>query len=215
VAALPLLDTYGVRATFFLDHIAPLGEEQVEGLRELGSHGHAIGCHGVQHRKAVDYVAEHGIDTYIRDEIAPQLQWMRERGFRPTSFAYPCSQRDTETDAALLRFFGHLRYGIPKPPEIPLVEFDSVYVPLKDVASTGSLPSRGIEGKTPQDEERSCGELPAAFRRVRERGELLVLYAHCIGGVDKRNFIRIPTLEKILAAAVKEGLRFYSMDDLP
>ena len=206
--AADIFERTGARVTFFVDQLEPPTAPYVAGLRELAAMGHAVGCHGLRHRKALDYADAHGIDRYIRDEIVTSLAILRDQGFTPTAFAYPSSQRDERTDRALLGHFRHLRYGLYG--DTPLAEYDALFVPLERVGRTGLLPSRGMDG----DDEDIAG-LRAALQRVHQRRELLVLYAHCIGCPAVRTNISRGRLERILDTACDEGLSFYTMDDLP
>lgn len=97
------------RATFFVTRIDQLSDARLEMLRELAAAGHGIESHGLNHLNAPDYVEEHGLQAYLDDEVLPSLAAMRERGFEPTSFAYPYGHRTDELDRALLEHVQLLR----------------------------------------------------------------------------------------------------------
>jgi hypothetical protein len=105
----PVFDRHGARATFFVSRFAGLSAEQRAKLHELAADGHAIEYHGTDHQPAERYVAEHGIDAFLADEIEPGLAAMRADGFAPTAYAYPHGERTAETDAALLEHFSIVR----------------------------------------------------------------------------------------------------------
>jgi hypothetical protein len=105
----PVFDRHGARVTFFVTRFPGLSAEQRAELHDLADDGHAIEYHGTDHKAAATYVAEHGLDAYLRDEIEPGLAAMRADGFAPTVYAYPFGDRSDETDAALLEQFTLVR----------------------------------------------------------------------------------------------------------
>jgi peptidoglycan/xylan/chitin deacetylase (PgdA/CDA1 family) len=78
-------------------------------LHDLAADGHAIEFHGTEHLDARRYVADHGLDAYLADEIDPGLAAMRADGFDPHVFAYPFGAHTAATDRALLDRFTLLR----------------------------------------------------------------------------------------------------------
>jgi hypothetical protein len=105
----PLFDRYGARVTFFVTRFPGLDADRRARLHELAGEGHAVEYHGTDHRAATRYVAEHGLDAYLADEIEPGLLAMRADGFAPAVFAYPFGDRSHELDAVLLEQFAMLR----------------------------------------------------------------------------------------------------------
>jgi hypothetical protein len=105
----PVFDRYGARVTFFVTRFPGLDADRRARLHELAADGHAIEYHGTEHRPAERYVAEHGLDAYLADEIEPGLVAMRADGFTPVAFAYPHGERSDELDAALLDHFAIVR----------------------------------------------------------------------------------------------------------
>ncbi len=79
---IPLFEKYDAHVTFFVDHFDELTTEQLEALQKLKNAGHAIGCHGLRHRKAVEYSEKYSIEKYITDEIAVRGkevdEWVRQ-----------------------------------------------------------------------------------------------------------------------------------------
>jgi peptidoglycan/xylan/chitin deacetylase (PgdA/CDA1 family) len=213
LAALPLFDQYGVKATFFIS--GPIDEKALAACRQLIAHGHAIGSHSVHHLKAVDYVREHSIEDYLRQEIQPQLDAWHAAGIPITAFAFPSSSSDAATERALLKVFRHLRIGGPMAPGDRLSDRDPFFTPLAQVSTRGALPSKGID-YAPTREDRTYEQLDAALTRAATRGEILTLYAHGIrrlGG--KGHFITPQALEHLFAKARELKLMFYTFDELP
>lgn len=212
---MPLFKKYDARVTFFIDDFYKLDKEQIEVLKDLQQAGHAVGCHGLRHEKAVDYYQTNGMEKYLRDEIEPVLQAMKQHGFTPTCFAYPYSSNDETTDAALLKLFRHLRSGSHSPAQ-RLADKDDIFVKVGDIAGTGLLCGGSCQPHQVDDDV--VGQTITALQRAKENDEILILYAHDIrmpAEKGPKNYIAIEPLEKILNYAQQIGLRFYSFDDLP
>jgi hypothetical protein len=97
------------RATFFVTRLDQQSDTKLAMLHELADAGHGIESHGLRHLNAPDYVEEFGLQAYLDDEVLPSLAAMRERGFEPTSFAYPYGHRTDAIDRALLEHVQLLR----------------------------------------------------------------------------------------------------------
>ena len=104
-----LLASHGARVTFFVARWDSRSAVELDELRELAADGHDLEPHSVNHLAAVDYVAAHGLDAYVADEVVPSIQIMREAGYRPTTFAYPFGQHDDEIDRAVLAVIPKVR----------------------------------------------------------------------------------------------------------
>ncbi|MES2735809.1 MAG: polysaccharide deacetylase family protein [Verrucomicrobiota bacterium] len=213
LAALPLFDQYGVKATFFIS--GPIDEKALAACRQLIAHGHAIGSHSVHHLKALDYVREHSIEDYLRQEIQPQLDAWHAAGIPITAFAFPSSSSDAATERALLKVFRHLRIGGPMAPGDRLSDRDPFFTLLAQVPTRGALPSKGID-YAPTREDRTFEQFDAALARAATRGEILTLYAHGIRNMGgKGHFITPQALEHLFLKARELKLMFYTFDQLP
>jgi peptidoglycan/xylan/chitin deacetylase (PgdA/CDA1 family) len=218
LSAMSIFERHGARATFFISMFDKLSAEQITGLRELREAGHAIGCHGLRHRKAVDYYRKHGIEKYIADEITPALTKMEKAGLEPTCFAYPCSQNDKTTDEALLKVFRHLRSGAyfaGRAKGTRFVHLDDIFTPIDKVAKRGCLYGKGIDTAGDPGREEMITQIHEALDRAKERRELIVLYSHSISTGKPRNHVDPAALEDVIRYAKRIGLRFYTFEDLP
>lgn len=99
----PLFHKYNARVTFFVSRYRFVGSEQRDELAQLGADGHAIEAHSVQHLRAPEYVEEHGLNTYVREEVDPSIQILRDQGFPVEAFAYPFGARTDELDHAIAK----------------------------------------------------------------------------------------------------------------
>jgi len=103
VALRPLLQQYHARVTFFVSRYRFLGDEQRAGLQLLAADGHAIEAHSVLHLHAPDYVDAYGLDAYLRDELDPSIEVLRNDGFEVDAFAYPFGVRTGQLDDAIAK----------------------------------------------------------------------------------------------------------------
>lgn len=103
------LKKYDWKATFCVCRIDSIGKPQIEKLLELQKEGHEIAGHGYHHYNAVKFVAQNGIDQYIKQEIDPMMVSMKQKGFNVSSFAYPYGERSDQLDKALSPKFKVIR----------------------------------------------------------------------------------------------------------
>lgn len=99
----PLLQKYQARVTFFVSRYRNVGAEQRDELKQLAADGHAIEAHSVLHLRAPDYVEENGLNAYVREEVDPSIQVLRDDGFTVDAFAYPFGARTDELDQAIAK----------------------------------------------------------------------------------------------------------------
>jgi peptidoglycan-N-acetylglucosamine deacetylase len=219
LAAQPIFAEYKARATFFVSAFDRLSPAQIAGVQQLRAAGHAIGCHGLRHLMAVDTVRRTSIREYLQTEIEPALALLRQAGITPTAFAYPSSQHDETTDAALAQYFRHLRSGTGVPAGKTAATTDAIFTPLADVPARRCLLGIGIDYAATQEPNEPKGlrldDVCAALDRAAQRREIIVFYAHSISDKGPGHHLRPAVLKEILAHAAQAGLAFYTYDDLP
>lgn len=97
-AGLPILDRYGVRATFFLSpqNIA----QRQDAFRQAAARGHEMGNHTMTHPCSVNFIWSRG--NALEDKGLPEISDEIDKanlaihelvGVTPQSFAYPCGQK--------------------------------------------------------------------------------------------------------------------------
>jgi peptidoglycan/xylan/chitin deacetylase (PgdA/CDA1 family) len=101
IAARPLFQQYGARATFFVAHYDTFNPDDYDGVRQLAADGHEIAAHSMRHLRAPEYVEEHGLAAYLADEALPSIELLRADGYSVVSYAYPFGARTAELDRAL------------------------------------------------------------------------------------------------------------------
>lgn len=215
VQQIPLFKRYGAKVTFFVDHFHTLKPTQIEGLRKLKAAGHAIGCHGAKHRKAVDYVQKMGMENYLKAEIYPAVKLMTSAGLKPTAFAYPSSSRNTQIDKALLKTFRHLRGGTGLSPSQRMRDLKTIFVPVDQIAKTGSMIGTGIDYAGTDKRPDYLLQIKDAMDHAKKRGEIVIFYAHNISDNGPGHHLRPQALEEILAHAQHIELPTLTYDDLP
>ncbi|MEE1841181.1 MULTISPECIES: polysaccharide deacetylase family protein [unclassified Streptomyces] len=215
-AAAPLFTSYGARVTFFVCEPDRLDRDEVRLLRRLADDGHTIGCHGLRHERAPEFVAAHGAGAYLDREVVPALDGLRRLGFPARAFAYPCSARDENTDRLLLTLFERLRGGVPVGRRADPSLAAELHVPARELADRRVLLGCSVDsGRGTLAYADDLGGVEAALRRTAEHGGVTTLYAHCVADAHEANHVTPARLEKLLAAADGMSLPCVGFDELP
>jgi hypothetical protein len=94
---IPLLDKYGVKATFYLspDNM----KQRLAGWKKAIADGHDIGNHTLYHPCSGNFAwsRDHALENYTLEDMSRELDSAsyiikKTLGFQPVSFAYPCGQ---------------------------------------------------------------------------------------------------------------------------
>jgi len=96
-----VMRAHHAKVTFFVTRYDRFTARQKQELRELVADGHDVEAHGTNHENAVDYVAAHGLERYLRDEVRPNRDALAADGFAPVAFAYPYGAHTAEIDRAV------------------------------------------------------------------------------------------------------------------
>ena len=100
-----VLDSLGVKATFYISNYKVLTGKQKDKLHDIQKRGHEIAFHSTNHVNFVKYADSAGWNKLIKKEIADGLRMMNNDGFYPTTFAYPYGQHNDKLDKLLLKHF--------------------------------------------------------------------------------------------------------------
>jgi peptidoglycan-N-acetylglucosamine deacetylase len=108
---LPMLDSAGVKATFYICKYNRFTDEQKRKLTIIQAHGNEIAFHSTNHYNMEEYVykQKHTIDDLMRCEVEAGLKLMNKDGFYPTTFAYPYGAHNGVFDKVLMRYFKSVR----------------------------------------------------------------------------------------------------------
>lgn len=104
-----LFMAHGARITFFVSRFATRTPEELAMLAQLAADGHSVQAHGVNHLNAETTVPEIGAEAYLRDEVMPSIELLREAGYEVTAYAYPFGRPDAEVNEALLQTVDKIR----------------------------------------------------------------------------------------------------------
>ncbi len=209
---IPLFNEFSAKATFFIN--GKIDKPAIAAIQRLRKNGHAIGSHSVHHLKAVEFCEEQSTEEFLRQEIQPQLDEFRSISIAPSSFAYPMSRNNAETDLALLNTFRHLRTGKGIGPGKQICETDEFFVPAAQINQHGCLYGKGIDYAGEQ-EDRTFAQIDEALTRAARNQEIIVLYAHGISESGKGHFITPDALARVLGKVRDLQLEFYTFDQLP
>ena len=108
-ATRPLFAQYGARLTFFVSQYAGFSDEGRAELQTLAADGHDVEPHTVHHLNGPQYVEDHGLAAYLRDEVQPSIDLLEADGFVASAFAYPFGARTRETDDGIRKRLPILR----------------------------------------------------------------------------------------------------------
>ena len=97
-AGIPLLNSYGVKATFYV--MSERVEERLADWKDVLAAGHEIGNHSLRHPCTGNFTfaREKALEDYTLAQMAAELDeanaWIeRLLGIRAATFAYPCGQK--------------------------------------------------------------------------------------------------------------------------
>lgn len=106
---LPLIDSLGIKATFYVSSYNSFNESQKKKLAIIASHGHEIAYHTTNHTNLVKAKAKAGLSYILEEEIKKDLKKMQMDGYHIISFAYPYGSHDKALDDMLLSSFKSVR----------------------------------------------------------------------------------------------------------
>tara|TARA_B100000427_G_scaffold12629_2_gene10241 strand:- start:517 stop:1242 length:726 start_codon:yes stop_codon:yes gene_type:complete len=107
-ANLDLFEIYDVKVTYYVSNIG-LVLTLEDKLLDLVNEGHEIGVHGYNHFASAGYIEEHGIDTWLSEEVLRPKQVLDSLGIQVSTFSYPSGSRTQETDDLLKDYFSRVR----------------------------------------------------------------------------------------------------------
>ena len=104
-----IIAEHHARVTFFVTRWATMTEQDHANVHLLFKDGHDIEPHSVTHIHADQYVADHGLQAYVDDEVLPSITALNAEGFPSTTYAYPFGIHSTAMDDAILPYVKRLR----------------------------------------------------------------------------------------------------------
>lgn len=213
IRAVPVFERYGAHATFFVN--GKIDGKTIESMKILRKHGHSLGSHTMRHGDVPALLAKLGKDAFLSEEIEEQLVPLRKTGLVFRNFGYPSSKRTEESDRLLLGRFDRISVGgfWEYAKEGRLEKCDPLFFPASEIAERRIMMGTSIGACRPT----VTGEVAKVLRRLDERDEAIVLYAHNIRFDDKHDDhdLNIGELDAILRMAQSLGVRVAGFDDFP
>ncbi|MES2937900.1 MAG: polysaccharide deacetylase family protein [Pseudomonadota bacterium] len=204
-AAAPIFEHYGARATFYVARMESLTPRQIDKLLDLQKRGHEIGSHTSSHAKAASYLLTRTVEQYMNEEVDRGLAFLRSRGFKVTSFAYPHHEFVTMLDPLLLERFDILRYRW----DGPLLQ-DRLYEPgtVRVVNVAGSLDLTGTKV--------SSADTDAILRAAQQAQRVAVFCGHNIGSAGPKgtHYCTQADLETFIADIARRDLKFHCVREM-
>ena len=198
---LPLLDSAGVKATFYICKYNKFTAEQKNKLRILRDHGHEIAYHTINHYNMVDYVFKyhHTVEELMRVEIEAGLKQMNADGFYPITFAYPYGAHNGQFDQMLKKYFRSVRALNGSP---------DYSKSLTATEKNDVLYGMGLD-KTSQKTDETIMKI---IRGAKENNNCAVFVAHDINSGPLS--VTRARLVKIFALVNELGLKYYTAAEI-
>ena len=202
VEYLPLLDSAGVKATFYICRYNRLTADQKNKIRIIESHGHEIAYHSTNHYNMMDYVykQKHSLDEYMKCEIEDGLRLMNRDGFYPTTFAYPAGAHNGIADKMLKRYFKSVR---------ALNGTNDFSKSLAPTEKNDVLYGLGIDKSSKRSDEVVMQVIKSAF----ENKDCAIFVAHNINATIPLSVTRARLL-KMFAYIKSLGLKYYTVSEI-
>lgn len=199
-----VLKKYNWKATFCVCRIDSIGVPQIKKLLELQKEGQEIAGHGYHHYNAVKFVASHGINEYVKQEIDPMMASMKRLSFNVTSFAYPYGERSDALDQALSPKYKVIR-GRAFCENVP--EKEGCYFRNSKLLYAFDIDDSHIHFSIPY--------LLELLDDAKKKNKILILCSHRPVKKLTGNYqTRIETLEFICKYMKLNNLKFYKLSDL-
>ena len=193
-----LLNSRGVKATFFVDNWATINDWELEILNNLSLDGHEIGYHSTSHGDYYDFLEQNlTAENYFQTEIIEGLELMESYGYFPTSFAYPRGHRNNDIDELALTEFSVLRGT-----RTNVNGSESWMAECKDLSVYRSFSLTSNETHW----------IPYAFNKSQESAMSILLNGHAIG--EGGYAISMDAMENLITEIEKFELPYLLMSDL-
>ncbi len=202
VEYLPMLDSAGVRATFYICRYNRFSAAQKAKLQLIQSHGHEIAFHTTNHYNMMDYVYKHKHtpEEWLKYEIEDGLKLMNCDGFYPQTFAYPAGAHNGLSDNMLQRYFKSVRAlnGTN--------DFSKSLVPTEKNLVLYGL---GID----KSSKRSDETVLSVIKSASDNRDCAIFVAHNINGNSPLSVTK-ERLLKMFAYIKSLGLKYYTASEI-
>jgi peptidoglycan/xylan/chitin deacetylase (PgdA/CDA1 family) len=200
VKYLPLLDSFGAKATFYISSYHLFNANERDQLKEIQRHGHEIAYHTTFHHDLCEYLKLHGLNDLMQKEIYQDLKKMNRDGFYPTTFAYPMGSHNEYLDAQLLKMFKSVR---------ALNGTNDLGKSVTRTTSNTLLYGLGMD-----NDRRSNGTIEKMIDLAYKNHNCLVLIGHQIGNPRAQYQVPYHKLKFILEKAKSLNMYFYTATEI-
>lgn len=199
---LALLDSLGIKATFYISNYNSLSKEEINKLHQIENRGHEIAFHTTNHANLEKTTRQKGIQYTINVEIKEGLEQMKRDGFNPVNFAYPYGSHNQQLHSNLLPFFKSLRRVSNKN------NYRNCLVTKKG--------SNQVFFGCPVDQNSfiTDQQIKSLIRNAAEKKLCAFLYAHEIENPAYPYSIPVSRLSMIAATAKQDNVQFITVKEL-
>ena len=199
---LPLLDSAGVKATFYICKYNRFTTEQKNKLAIIQSHGHEIAFHSTNHYNMMDYVykQKHSVDELMKNEVEDGLKLMNRDGFYPVTFAYPAGAHNGLFDKLMKRYFKSVR---------ALNGTEDYSKSLAPTEKNDLFYGLGIDKSSKRTDEAILKLIKSAY----ENNDCAVFVAHNIN-MNMQLSVTKERLLKIFSFVNKLGMKYYTVSEI-
>jgi hypothetical protein len=206
-----LLKNNDIKATFFVTMINTLSSSKLNKLQRLDSLGFEIGCHGINHLNAVEFLETHTLQEYYYTEVLPSLKIMNRINLFPKSYSYPYGMNNDSLDTFMLGHFDVLRDVTDEqrqPLNKEVDEINEIYCKKGESFVVSGL---GIDINFKIDESK----LRSTLLRASENKEVVTFYAHCPVESNASSYqIEIEYLENLISLIKEYDLKTFIISEL-
>ncbi len=204
-----LFQTNHANVTFNMLRIDGFNSSQLTKLDTLFNDGNEIASHSMNHQDALNYTENFSIPQWLDTEIFPSINQISARGYNAYSFAYPYSDNNNVTDAALKPYFRTIRTATW--PDINVA--NSINSSNAYYSWDNSQIVYGVE--IDDQSGYTLANLQNAMDKAANDGTVLILYGHqIIGTVDGPYETSQTKLQSIMTYVNSHNMSFYRMGDL-
>lgn len=188
-----------MKLTFFITRPNRFNKEKLDCIKALIADGHEIGAHGYEHQNPKEYIAQHGLQAFLTDEIDRPQALLEDLGIFPLSYAYPWGGDTPELPKILEKYFMIQR-------------------------STGSAKSnknlyawnqeRFVRGAAIDIGKTTDEEIARGMQTAKTQNKVVLFYAHRILEDSPQSHINLERLNLIARLAHEQKLPFYPISEL-
>ncbi len=202
-----VFDKYNIKASFFITRPHKLSPQQIEGLLNLKSQGHEIGCHSLTHKNPLEYI--HSPKLYFTEEVEPAIKILKSFGIDTIqSYAYPFGNALPANNILLTKQFTYLRKATwNKHQKNSLAFYDNIFASKTKHRIVNAM---GID----YNYHIKLKSIKRGLKRAKRNNEVLILYAHKIDSSHQNYTVDPAYLEEIFKLCKEKNIKSIRFMDL-